>query len=35
MLIIGYDKLGPHVFETSPNATYYEYFVSIINTQTQ
>jgi len=27
LLIAGYDELGPHLFNTSPNAEYFEYYV--------
>ena len=27
LLIAGYDKLGPHLYQTSPNAEYLEYYV--------
>jgi 20S proteasome alpha/beta subunit len=27
LLLAGYDDLGPHLYQTSPNAEYFEYFV--------
>ncbi len=29
LLVIGHDELGPHLYQTSPNAEYFEYFVFI------
>ena len=35
MLVVGYDKTGPHVFETSPSGNFYEYKAQAIGARSQ
>ena len=34
-MIAGYDKDGPHLFETCPSGNYYEYFANAIGARSQ
>ena len=35
LLVIGYDKTGPHVYQTCPSANYYEYKAQAIGARSQ
>jgi len=35
LLVAGYDKTGPHLFETSPSGTYLEYYAMAIGSRAQ
>ena len=35
LLVIGYDKTGPHVYQTCPSANYYEYKSYAIGARSQ
>ncbi len=35
LLVIGYDRMGPHLFETSPSGTFYEYRAQAIGARSQ
>jgi 20S proteasome subunit alpha 6 len=35
LLVVGYDKTGPHLFQTAPSGNYYEYYAQAIGARSQ